>query len=377
MKKQLKWLFMLNKRLYKKVSFVLLMILIPVCVGLFSIYAQQNSGFLHIALAQSSPEDPEAGQVIEDLVGADSVIRYTVAETPDQAIAMVETGKADEAWIITQDMQKQVHNFVAGKSTIVATVITREQSVALRLAREKLSSTLFKVCAKTHFVDYTRNNIPKLDGLTDAEILSYFESAAVDETLFQYDDSTGSATVETNYLTTPIRGFLGILMVLCGMAAAMYYMQDERHGTFAWAAQEYREYILFASVLIATINVVLVMLASLTAASLVANIFKELLILLLHAVCCAAFCFALKQIFNSIYGYAALIPLVTVAMIAVCPVFFDFKKMPYIRNLFPPTYYVNAQYNNVWIFYMVLYSCACVGIGVAVKHIKAWIKKPK
>ena len=76
----------------------------------------------------------------------------------------------------------------------------------------------------------------------------------------------------------------------------------------------------------------------------------------LYSVCCTVFCLLVKRIFGSIKLYGAIIPLFIVIMIAVCPIFFDFRSFLGVQLIFPPTYYVNAAYDSKYLLYMVAYS---------------------
>lgn len=376
MSKILKWFLMLSKRLYKKPSFVVLLILIPACVLAFSLIADDDSGFVHIVLAQSNNNDSISSEVINQLLNENSIINFTLSDNPESAIAEVENGLADEAWVFPVDTLSGVEDFVGGGGDYVVSVVTREQNVSLRIAREKLTAALYKYCAKAYYIDYIRANISQLDALSDEQLTVYFENVKVDEELFVFgnpaDVSNNSA--DANYLLSPIRGLLAILAVICAMAATMYYMQDELAGTFSYVKQKQKGLTALGCVLTAVINVSVVLFLSLCLSSLMHNVFKEILALLLYALCCSAFCLLLKQIFSSLRTYAAVIPLFAIIFIGVCPVFFDFRSLSFLQMLLPPTYYVNAIYNNTYFIGMIVYTAVCFALSLALKSIKSAIK---
>lgn len=363
----IKWLLMLNKRLYKKATFVVILALIPICVFLFSLVARQDSGFMQIVLAQTDADDALSTQMVAELMGEDSLIQFTKASSPAKAVEAVKMGQADEAWIFPADLQEKL---AAKDPQGVVSIVTREQSTLQRISREKLTSALFKHYAKAYYIRFARASDPKLAALSDEALSAYFDNINLNEDLFMYDNPGTSFTPEpnaqNNYLTTPIRGLLGILVVLCGMAAALYYIQDDNAGLFSWIPETSKIFVAFCCLLIAVLNVAVVVTVSLRMAGLGVNLFKEMLSILLYAICCTVFCLTLKQIFRSIKLYGAMIPLLMVVMIAVCPVFFDFRSLTAVQLLLPPTYYVNAAYDNKYLLYMVLYSVAgaalCIGL---------------
>ena len=181
--------------------------------------------------------------------------------------------------------------------------------------------------------------------------------------------------MKTTYILGAV--VLAILAVLCGMAATMYYMQDEAAGTFSYVKQSLKGLTALGCVVTAVINVCAVLLLSLLLSSLMGNALKEIVALLLYTLCCSAFCLFLKQIFSSLRTYSAIIPLLTVVLIGICPVFFDFRSLTFLQLLFPPTYYVNSLYNSYYLIYMVIYTVICLALSFGLKTIKAALKSIK
>ena len=369
MKRLFRWFFMLNKRLYKKASFVIMLMLIPVLITAFNFVAKEDSGFLHIVLAQIDTSDELSSQVIQELLNEDSIIRFSYAESEKEAINCVRNGDADEAWIFNSNLKQCVEEFCASdfdKNKTAVNVVAKEQNVFLRVANEKLSATMYKHYAKSYYINFARTNVSSLDSLSDEELSAYFDNITLNEDLFVFasvdSDSAHNSTMDTNYLTSPIRGLLSILVVICGIAAAIYYMQDEKSGTFSWVKESNRIYVAFACIMIATLNITSVVFISLLCTGLTASVLKELISFILYALCVAVFCLLIKQIFSSIRMLASIIPPLTVIMIALCPVFFDLRKLTALQLIFPPTYYVNVMYNNMYLLYMVIYTIVCFAL---------------
>lgn len=369
MKRLFRWFFMLNKKLYKKASFVIMLMLIPVLITAFNFVAKEDSGFLHIVLAQIDTSDELSSQVIEELLNEESIIRFSYAESEKEAINCVRNGDADEAWIFNSNLKQCVNEFCASdfdKNKTAVNVVAKEQNVFLRVANEKLSATMYKHYAKSYYINFARTNVSSLDSLSDDELSAYFDNITLNEDLFVFasvdSDSAHNSTMDTNYLTSPIRGLLSILVVICGIAAAIYYMQDEKSGTFSWVKESNRIYVAFACIMIATLNITSVVFISLLCTGLTVSVLKELISFILYALCVAVFCLLIKQIFSSIRMLASIIPPLTVIMIALCPVFFDLRKLTALQLIFPPTYYVNVMYNNMYLLYMVIYTIVCFAL---------------
>ena len=372
-----KWFLMLNKRLYKKVSFVIILALIPMLILTFNYISQQDSGFLNIVVAQVDKDDAVSTKIINQLQNEKSIIHFVVADSPQDAFDMVKSGQVDEAWIFNEDLQKNIDRFISEKrdANSAVTVVCKENSTLLQIANEKLSGTLYEHYAQSYYINFVRENLSQLDTLSNEELMTYFDNVSITEDLFVFaspaDTNKTIDEPDTNYLFSPIRGLLAILTVLCGMAAAMYFMQDEKSGTFSWVKEQNRLYIGFFCILIAVLNMAFFVFISLFLSQQTGVIFKEVLSILLYSLCVSSFCLLLKQILGNIRLYASFIVLMIVIMIAVCPVFFDFRSILWIQLLFPPTYYVNVLYDNIYLLYMAIYAIVLFAISFSINKLKS------
>lgn len=367
MTKLLKWILMLCKRLYKKPAFIAILLLIPLCVLFFGIASEEDSGFLHITLAQTDETDSLSAQVIDELINCDTIVRFSRSESPSAATEAVKTGQADEAWIFPADTEGKISEFITGGTDRFISIVSREQTVFTRLSHEKLSAILYEYCAKAYYLDFARTNVTELDSLSDDELIEYYESVSITEELFEFGNPVSfENAADTNYLTVPIRGLLGILATLCAMAAALFFTQDETNGTFSHVPQRNRIYIGFGCIWIAVLNVCAAIFLSLTVSGISHGILRELCSLILFSLCCTVFGLLLKLIIPNIKLYTATIPLLTVLMIVICPIFFDFQSFGIVKMIFPTTYYVNASYNSSYLLYMAIYTVVglvlCLGI---------------
>ena len=374
MKRTFNWFCMLNKRLYKKLSFIIILVLIPLAVLTMTIIANEESGFVHIVLAQHDPNDKLATQITDELLNDDSLVRFTKVKNEKQAMEMVRNGVADEAWIFHSNTKDNLSEFATPKSDYspAVTVICKNKTVLMAIANEKLSSTMYKKYAKTYYLNFIRHNIEELDSLSQSELSEYFDNYSVNEKLFEFRTMDGKplSDSKSNYLTSPIRGLLGILIVLSSMAATMFYMQDNKKGTFSWIPERKRIYVAFFCILIATLNVSAVSLISLLCAGLTKAILKEVAVLILYSLCVSAFCLLLMQIFRSIKLYSAMLPLLCVLMVAVCPVFFDLRSIFMLQHLLPPTYFVNVSASNIYLLHTVAYTTILILLCLITQIIK-------
>lgn len=375
MKRLIMWFLLLNKRLYKKLTFIIILLLIPLTVLAMGIVAKEDSGFIHIALAQEDAQDEISSSIIKKLTAESRLILFTQYDTPVSATQAVSMGQADAAWIFPEDMQGKISKFVDSRlaSDYIVTVIEREETIPLRLSHEKLAGELFNYCSDTLYINFVREELPQLDNLSDEEIMTHYENFIMDGELFTFaypDSSRPTDDVKSlNYLLAPMRGLLAVLVMLCGLSAAMFYIQDEAHGTFAWLPHSRRPLAAFACQSIAILNTAVVMLISLAVIGLTVSVMREILMLILFTLCSTVFCMVFSEIFRNIKVLGAITPLAVVLMIAVCPVFFDLAPLRPLQYIFPPTYYINSAHSDKFLIYSVVYFFAGILIYGALRKI--------
>ena len=359
MRKPFLWLWMLTKRLYKKITFVAILVLIPVLVLGYSLTTQEDSGMLTVALAREDT-DATALSLLASLDESSQLLRFEDCESPEKAEELVRAGKADAAWILHRDLSDKIAKFVKSPTERNAfiTVLVREDDIAQRLAREKLSGAAFSLCARVVYLDYIRQNVPGLEHLSQEQLLEYYENTFVSGDLFAFDetDAAMANAQTTHYLTAPIRGLLAVVIALCGLATSMYYMEDQRRGTFGWLSQPRQALAELGCQIVSLVQVSVMALLALILSGLAAGLGRELLVLVLYCLCIASFSALLRRICGNLRVLGTLLPLLVVVVLVVCPVFFDLGQLRTAQYLLPPTYYINGVYSNTYLLYMLLHT---------------------
>lgn len=358
MRKGFLWTWLLTKRLYKKPAFLALLAMIPLLLLLFGFVVGQDSGMVTVALACQA-EEPLVLQVMEELEEGTDLIRFVRVDTPEEAEDLVRYGKVDAAWIFRENMQQLADRFVdtPDAAHALARVVQREDSVMLRVTREKLSAALFGCCSKSLFLRYAENN-----GITLSreELLEKYEAASPGTTLFDFSSVDGGQMQES-YLTVPVRGLVAVVIALCALATAMFEMQDRRLGTFAWVAQSRRGLVELGCQLVSVGNVAAVSFLGLLVTGLGGNWLRELGVHLLYCLCVAGFAMLLRRLCPGEKSLAVLLPVLVVVMVGVCPVFFNLPALLPMQLLLPPTYYIQGLYNGAYLGYMAVYCAVCLG----------------
>ena len=137
----------LNKRILKKKAFLCILLLIPLSVASLAVVSRGDSGIITVALSAEDISDPVASEIIAELINDDSLIHFIKADTPIEAVSLVENAKADAAWIFPKNMSGRIKSFVnfPSERNHFILIIQREDSILLKLSHEKLNSTLYMI----------------------------------------------------------------------------------------------------------------------------------------------------------------------------------------------------------------------------------------
>lgn len=359
------WLWLLTKRLYKKPTFLLILALIPLLIFGYGTVAEEDSGIMTIVLAAQDNSDPLAQKIIQDLQKSDMLF-FRHCETPEKAKHLLEIGKADAAWIFEDDLEARICKFINAplrKNSFVA-VYERDSNVLTMLSREMLSGTVFAHCGPYVYLNYIRKNVPKMCEVSDEALLTHYEAVTLDGRLFEFslmDDADMSALPKnTGYLSSPVRGLLAIVVVLCGLAGAMYAKQDEARGTFSWLSQNRRPWAELAGQVLCVTNTAIAAGIALGVFGSVGHWLRELVILVLFIPCVSAFSMLFGRLCGSLRFLCMWTPILLVVMLVVCPVLFDLNPFYELQWLFPPTYYVNAVYSDRYLLAMPVFTVVCL-----------------
>lgn len=353
MKKLLLWLWMLTKRLYKKPLFALILLALPLTTLLYRETVREPGGAVTVALTQEA-EDPLSAQLIGSLPGSSQLVRWLPCENTEEGLRLLRRGKADALWVFPQGLAEKIAAFTEDPdSGGFITVYERQDSIALALCRERLSSLVYPELARQVYLAYLRQEFPALSGLTDETLLSYYEGTAFSEDLFAIE-SGETGVVASSLLLSPLRGLLAALTQLCALAAAMFYLEDRKKGTFSWVRRPWSWVPEIACQLVSVLQVALVSGVCLALCGLTGGFFRELALTGLYGLCCCGFAMVLRRLLPHTGALAVLTPVLCVAMLVLCPVFFGAGPLQW---LFPMGWYLHGDLLGLG-----LYTLGCFGV---------------
>ncbi len=368
------WFIMFNKRLFRKKSFLILLLMIPLIVSSATFVMSDEKSMLKIGL-YAADDDANAKAVIDSLLSKDSVLSYTLYTQRDILTEDVKTAKIDSAWIFEEDFSDKLRSIVQKKKnqSLPLTLIEREETVPQRLSRVQLITEIFTPLSKIVCEEYVYGENPSYDKLPKEDFDRLFSEYSNKNKIIELKKIGTYATddVQKNdYLVSPVRGLLSVMITVCGLAACLYFLYDKSSGKYQWLPSS-RHLIpaitmCFSAVLISALTVLL----TLPVSGIFTSPVQELPAILILIFSATAFSFFFCAIFNDAGKFGALIPALLIILIALSPIFFNIKVLAPIRFLLPTTYYLHSLYAPVYLLYGAIYTVAAFGVTIFIHNLK-------
>lgn len=356
---------LLSKRFFKKPSFVILLISIPLLTLGLKLVSQQDSGILKIILC-AEEEDALVNDLIQTLMEGKSILQFVIMEDAEKAEDAVRNNQADAAWIFTENFRRKLDFFsrFGYSEEVPVLVIEREDTIPLQLSKIKLFGILYPHVAYSAYYHFAKEELLPEEELSEEALRKAYEISSVEGSLFSlaYVDFEED-TEDLNYMTAPLRGLLSLMILLCGYAAAMFFYRDEEGGMFERTPSKKLYLHLYIYELAAMIPAAIVSLAALSITGTMEKLWWECLIMAAFILDCSVFCSLIKYLLRSAKILGASIPFLILGMLVLCPIFFSYRGLSMIQILLPPYHYLNAVHNMKYLFGMLLHAAA-IGTGL-------------
>lgn len=351
--------WLLNKRLFKTYSFLLVLCMVPLLVAGVRLGARESSGVAKILLYLPDPEDGLAVQIASRLMEDNHVLHYELCSSKEEGIKAVESFRADALWIFSGNMREALAKaaaYGAGEENYAVEVVQREDDVRMLFTRQILCAKLYPDFSYELYVDFVRNECG-LTEVTQEELQDAYNRTLVEGSLFRMEYLDGRpADEDDSYLLAPVRGILALWLVLCGLAGGMYYMRDEQRGVFSQLSPGRRLFWAFAVQGVLLCDGVAVMLAALKLAGVFTTWDREILAALLFGCCVLLFCSIIRLLCRSLEWLGGCIPLLLIGMLVLCPVFLDVNGFRAVQYLLPPYYYLKSIHSAFYLWGMACYA---------------------
>lgn len=368
LRRTLLWFFMICKSLLKKYSYLLILVLVPALIFAMNLVSKQESGVLTVMLVNEDPQDEIADELMNKLMSQNSVIRFMIGESQEEALEAVLDKQADAAWIFEKGMSEKLHEYTKNGKTKrgFVKVVELEDTIVLQLSREKLYGALFPMISYSSYENFIESSFVETHMIEEDKTAwkeAYEQSNREDDIfVFTFPGNTEDTIDfdEVNYLITPLRGMLMMVIVLSSFAAQMYFMRDRSKGLFVWLPQSAKFLSPYGYQYAAMLPVCTVVYLALYLSGLFTKAGIEIVSMLLFTLMMASFGNILRKICRSIRTLGAVIPVMIIIMVSLSQIFFEVNFFRPIQILLPTYYYLTVVHNSSFIWKMLVYCLTAI-----------------
>ncbi|MBQ6386930.1 MAG: ABC transporter permease [Lachnospiraceae bacterium] len=351
MRLRLTRLYLINKRLFLSGSFLFLMLLIPVTAALLSLVSAADKGVVTIALAAESGPEAETGKLADcmsRLKAESRIVRFLDAGSEEEARQLAAQGRADAAWVFAAGYEDRLTRIAEGGRDILVRVYTPEDTVFMKLAREKLFAAVYPDLSRQIYRTFIKTALPAETSSNAADPDACYGMSASPNDLIRFslmDGGPGADAAEAiseDYLLLPVRGMLAVLIFSAGMAASIFFLLDRERGCFIWLTD--RETALTGAFYTgsAVFWTSLMSLAALRISGTFTSAGHELILMLLYAAAVGGQCGLLRKIAGKPGITAVILPALILLTLCLCPVFLNFRTLRGVAALLPAFHYLHG-----------------------------------
>ena len=329
MRQFLRWEYLLCKRFFRRNSFLVLLLLLPLMGLLIRAGSREKSGILEIGIVAEEKEgksSPLAASIAENLLQSESVLHYRSVKSESAARDLLRAGKLDAAWILPADLEARVERMTAGKNLWLVTVLEREDSSVVKLSRENLYRALFPTISYEIYRRFLAENFARNpdDPAFTKEIAARYAEIQIDGDLISYVNEGGREAAAVSYLRAPLRGMGALWLLLMSFVALLYYLEDLRQGMFDFVPRAAQRCYAFRYLIAVQGLASLAFSALLLAGGLFGHPAREIAALLLLNLLCLLFAMSIGILTRGKRSLliALLLPLLLLSLIGA-PVFLD------------------------------------------------------
>lgn len=339
------WFLLSCKRQMKHKFFVVLLFLVPAALFGFSRIEQQDSGKIRIGV-YGGDEDLVPG-ILRSLEEQDGMFEFYRCDSEQGLKDDVAARRAECGFVFTERLKEKLDE---RKIKRLIEVYSAPSTIMNQLAKEVVFASVIEVYGKSllrQFADESEIFAEMDNEQLWAELEEAYAAQGRDGKTFSFRYETLSTqAIETGTarIAFPVRGMLAIFLMVIGIFSAVSVRRDEQSGLFLalpyGAGLPCKVAVLAAPVCLSGISALI----TLAVTGNLGNAVTEMTLLLIYLVMIVIFAFVMRAVVKDPVLLCGLIPVLILASLVVCPVFFDFSQwlpgLHVFRYFLPPYYYI-------------------------------------
>lgn len=358
--KILVWFLLFNKRLFKKLSFVLTFLSVILIAVFLKFTSTSESGIVSIALCPKNSDDAYAKELISKFIDEKTLIHFEGYESEEEARKALKSDRAQAVWIFKENIpsiMEKAAKFEEPDS--VVKVIQSKDTIALKFSREILFSRIFPIFSYEAYKSYVKNTA-KISSISEQTFKTYYKHFILPSSLVkikQLDSEITDANANNNQnlMLYPLRGMLAIWVLICAFSACLYFLQDFNKGTFVWIKKDRQFFLMLGMIFLAVIDACALFLVCIAIFGVFTNFAAEIISLLSYAVAVVLFSCFFLLLLRRIEALSCAVPAILIASLVFTPVYINLAGVNFISRIFPGYYYLNGITSPKYLFEFLIY----------------------
>ena len=371
------WSKIIWKRLWKKPLFVFSLALIPLFAWGLQLAFGSKDATIKVALysdelhSDNADSDVE-NEIIQNLLSrSNKAVKFYSCASLEQLEEDVELNRATCGYVFPENLAYSLKKHIASRMPVV-TRYRHPEEFTSRLVDELIYSELYSVYA----FELVKHHIETQTGsVNETSLDSLYNKYRTEYTFieYMYMDGTKNKVLSndnTNYTLLPLRGMTAVLILLTGLVGSLFWYIDKERHVFVWLKNGSHRIKLLYLIIPAGLGCLLGVYA-VAVTGFAAPLPREFMAMLCYMIAVVGFCDLLSSLVANSTKYLALIPIVTVGSVLVCPIFADLTRLvPAVRPLrwiTPVTHYLLGLYNTFGRLQLLLYGISGILLSHAVR----------
>lgn len=358
MKRYFIWFILYSKRLLKKPSFLILLLLLPLCTFALTKLTKKTDSTIQAGVYLNlTKADHLAKSTYEILLEDKDIVKFYGYQDKNRLLHDIKTKKIDCGYVLPDNLLEALDK---NGSNDRIQVFYPPDSMSVKMLNEKVYGAIIQ--------EYSFDILQKF--VSKEDIFSYMDSQHIQKELkskydhyrsndstftFEYgyskngntDGDSSIAEHPLDYLMLPIRGMLAVLILSAGFSGGLLWYTDYKNGIYQQVSGKLSGYVQFITIWIPVFYTGIASLLCIFLSGFHTSFFTEFFGMLFYCLLVTGFCSLLRLVLSTEIVYACALPITALISLAACPVFTDFSiyipSLKLLRLLLPPYYFLNFQ----------------------------------
>lgn len=337
------------KRLFKKPSFLIILLLMPLFSACIMHFSTTEKSGLNVALYNAG-SDGMSSRMEEYLLGLDGMIQFESCDSANEVHDRVKYRDSDCGYIFPADLTKRL---AEGVSLGAIESVKSPGTTMISVANEFVIAAFLHTYSYDILENYTLHSKDTGHFSKEeirSELFDYYSKYLFSDDTFSFtyknasDELIDDINVIPDFLVHSVYGIGALFILIAALAGAIMAYKDEKDGVFSVFPPLQKAILQYMDILVPAFLCGIVAVINCFVLEGTSGILSELLRSAAFVFLCSGFCFFLKIWIPSPVVFSSSLPVLIIGSLLFCPVFLDLSafipRLTTVKYLFLPTYYL-------------------------------------